>query len=102
MVVQSGSAGDSDEPYNQWYRDTHIPQILSVKGFVSARRYRLNKELTANSPEYTYITIYEIDSDDLQAPLTEMASRAAGGQLDRYGDIQWTQPPAMAVYELLE
>jgi Domain of unknown function (DUF4286) len=102
MVVQSGSAGDSEEAYNQWYRETHIPQILGVEGFVSARRYRLNKELTANSTEYTYITIYEIEGDDLQEPLTNLATRAASGGLDRYGDIEWVQPPVTAVYELQE
>jgi hypothetical protein len=42
--------------WNHWYDHTHIPQLLTVPGFRSVKRY---SEL--RTPR-SYLTVYEIDS----------------------------------------
>ena len=32
--------GVTDEEFSEWY-DAHLPEILSIPGFVSAQRFRL-------------------------------------------------------------
>lgn len=41
MVVQSEPVDPAHEDeFNDWYDNTHIPEITAVPGFVSARRYQ--------------------------------------------------------------
>src|SRR5690606_35749704 len=52
---------ERDGDLNDWYDGTHIPELLAVPGFVSARRYRLVGD--DGAPEY--LAIYDIEADDL-------------------------------------
>ena len=42
--------------YHEWYDDVHIPELLSLDGFVSARRY-------AGEDGTSFLATYEIDTD---------------------------------------
>ena len=57
-------AGEAD--YHKWYNDTHLAQITSVDGIVSARRFA---PADGNGP---FIAIYELDCDDLDAAARRM------------------------------
>ena len=35
MIVLSNPVGDRDDEYNRWYDDVHLPDVLSVPGFVA-------------------------------------------------------------------
>jgi hypothetical protein len=50
--------------FNQWY-EAHLPEILSIPGFVSARRFRLEPVVVDSemSVEYRYMALYEIEGD---------------------------------------
>jgi hypothetical protein len=54
---------DEDE-FNAWY-DAHLAEILSIPGFVSAQRYRLEPVVVdAGEPvTYRYLSVYEIEGD---------------------------------------
>jgi hypothetical protein len=56
--------GVSDEEFNAWY-DAHVPEILTIPGFVSARRYRLEQVVDdATEPiSYRYLALYEVDKE---------------------------------------
>jgi hypothetical protein len=64
--------------FNEWY-DAHLPEILSIPGFVSARRFRL--EPVVADPElpvrYRYLALYEIEGDP-ERLLDEMRKRELG------------------------
>jgi hypothetical protein len=105
MVVESEPGDpDGEEEYNRWYRDVHIPELLAVPGFVGARRYRVRDDLTrGETRKPRYLTVYELEADDLAAPLTAMRARSqASGAA-----VSAPRPPLSAatvvtVYELVE
>jgi len=110
MVVESEPGDpDAEEEYNRWYREDHIPELLAVPGFVAARRYQVRRDLTAGeSSKPTYLAVYELEADDLAAPLTEMrarsrARRAAAGVEGTGGPRPaLSASTVVTVYELVE
>ena len=52
---------DREEEYHKWYNDTHLAEICSVDGIVSARRF------APTDGEGPFIAIYELECDDLDA-----------------------------------
>jgi hypothetical protein len=57
---------EQDAEFNQWYSDTHIPDVLAaVPGVLSAQRYKVNQldRDAGNTPRYTYMTVYEFEGD---------------------------------------
>jgi hypothetical protein len=68
----------TDEEFCEWY-DAHLPEILSIPGFVSAQRYRL-EPVVRDSVEpvtYRYLALYEIEGDT-ETLLVEMEKRRLG------------------------
>ena len=70
--------GVTDEEFNAWY-DMHVPEILTIPGFVSARRYRLEQVVHDGTEpiSYRYLALYEVDKDP-QELLEEMAKLRLG------------------------
>ncbi len=64
---------DREAEYHKWYNDTHLAQILSVDGIVSARRFA---PTNGNGP---FVAIYELDCDDLDAAAQQMGGLALTG-----------------------
>jgi hypothetical protein len=70
---------DRDQEYNTWYDEVHLPELVALDGFVSARRLR---PVDGTGP---YVALYEIEGDDLQAVLDNMI--ASAGQLTMSGAL---------------
>jgi hypothetical protein len=104
LAVQSSPVAGHEDEYNRWYTETHIPEMLAVPGFVSARRYRVheNGTLPADPSRHTYLAIYEIDADDLDGPVKEMRERSAAGATRRSDTLRSDPPPIVTLYELIE
>lgn len=82
-LVFSNPADGRDADYNAWYDDHHVPEVLDhVPGYVAAQRYRCSEHQrsTAIPCPWRYLTIYELETDDLQATYSAMdVHRDAGG-----------------------
>jgi hypothetical protein len=74
-----------EDEFNEWY-DAHLPEILSIPGFVSAQRYRLEPVVVDDDVpvSYRYMALYEIEGD-LEQLLVEM-KRLSLGTRDSYAD----------------
>lgn len=73
--------GREDE-YNQWYSETHLPDLLKIPGIVTAQRFRLSKtQKPADAQPWKYLAIYDCDADDPQQIIDGIASRAGTAQL---------------------
>jgi hypothetical protein len=95
MVVQTGPvSAEREDEYNDWYSGTHLPEVLAVPGFVAARRYKLTG---TDAP--TYLAVYEIEADDLTAPVKELGARSAAGQHSKSDVLRTDPPPVVSVYE---
>jgi hypothetical protein len=83
---------DREAEYHKWYNDTHLEQILSVDGIVSARRFA---PTDGNGP---FIAIYELDCDDLDAAVTRMSELGASGKLTGMEYLAMDPRPIPKVY----
>lgn len=86
------SAPDREQEYNAWYDEVHIPELLALDGFVSARRLR---PVDGEGP---YLALYEIEGDDLQAILDNMVANA--DQLHMSDALQLDPRPVMRLLEV--
>ena len=81
-------SADREAEYHKWYNETHLEQILTVDGIVSARRF------APTSGDGPFIAIYELDCDDLD----EAARRMSGVNLTGLDNIAMDPKPIPHVY----
>lgn len=87
LMVHSQPKPRRDDEYNSWYNDIHLAEVLAIDGFVSARRFRAEPSIYHEMPSHEYLTLYDIDSDDLQETLDQLRSAAKSMTMSSaYGD----------------
>ena len=87
LLVQSRpSSPDDADTYHRWYDETHIPELLAVDGFTSARRMR------AEDGE-SFLAVYEVD--DIAGAKAAMASARAAGAMSPPQGLQLDPPPTV-------
>jgi hypothetical protein len=104
MIVQSAPADPArEDEFNRWYSEIHLPEIRAVPGFVAARRYRVHTPGAVEDPSgQPYLAIYEIEADDLTAPLAQLRARAGAGPRSGNDVVSTNPPPVVRIYELVE
>jgi hypothetical protein len=94
LYVESRPASpEQAADYHQWYNETHLPEMLSVDGFVSARRF---EPVEGDGP---FIAIYEFDTDDLDATRARLADATKSGRNSTPVGVS-SDPPPMVRYFL--
>ena len=68
-VILSRSKPGREDEFAAWYSDQHLPDVCRMPGVVSARLFRigLQKVYELDAPQWTLLTIYELNGDDPQA-----------------------------------
>jgi hypothetical protein len=82
---------DREADYHEWYNETHLAEICSVDGIVSARRFA---PTDGNGP---FIAIYELDCDDLDAVVGRLGELGASGKMS-LELLSMETPPIPNVY----
>jgi hypothetical protein len=101
FIVESGPADVAKEgAYNEWYSNVHIPEILEIDGFASAERYQLHDPEGTEGP--TYLAIYQIDADDVSAPIAELGARSAAGKMTSSDALRLDPPPRIKLFQRLD
>lgn len=85
IVFSEPPEGVSDEEFNAWY-DAHLDEILSVPGFVAARRFQLDPVVADAGVPHRFLTVYEIDGDPADA-IRELEG-AGFGSKDSYAALK--------------
>ena len=67
---------EQDAEFNEWYDETHIPDVLKLPGVLSAQRYKVRQldRDAGTPPRFSYMVVYEIEGD----PNEVMAKIGAG------------------------
>ena len=78
-LVESNCDPLREAEYNQWCEQVQVPQALAVPGYVAARRL-LIKEFRDGRGKY--MTIHEIETDDLAGTLRQRAAAPAEARSD--------------------
>ena len=103
MLVQSKpSSPDREDEYNDWYSNTHIPEVCAIDGITTARRYRASGATPIGPDVPPYVAVYELEADDLGGVLGDLASRAMDGRMNMSDAMEMDPPPSMVIYELVD
>ena len=86
------ASADREAAYHKWYNDTHLEQILSVEGIVSARRF------APTSGDGPFIAIYELDCDDLDAAVQRLGELGASGEMTGLENLSMYPKPIPRLY----
>ena len=91
LVFSEPPPGVSDDEYNAWY-DEHVKEILSVDGWVSATRYRVDPVVGAGETGgYRYLSRYELDRPPEEAVANLVASGL--GDAETYAAVKGDDDP---------
>jgi hypothetical protein len=77
MLILSRPAEGQDARFNDWYQQVHLDEVLALKGFKAAQRFRLARNLGERQAQ-PYAAIYEIETEDLDGVLQELYREAGG------------------------
>jgi hypothetical protein len=80
MVVLSRSVEGREAEFNDWYQHVHLGEMVTFQGFKSAQRFRRVRNLGARETD-PHLAIYEIETDDINAVMAELETRADAGEL---------------------
>ncbi|MGN7712663.1 hypothetical protein [Agrobacterium radiobacter] len=88
-IVLTNAVEGTDEDFNRWYDNVHVPDLLKIPGVVGAERFKLaphQSVMTDHGIEivdsdkspvpHRYLALYQIETDDLQSVLNEVRTRA--------------------------
>jgi hypothetical protein len=75
IALNGPTGGNGDEAeYNRWYNEEHKPDLESVKGAISVRRFKTVWQQRIDKP---YISVTEIEADNPEQIFAEMAEKAS-------------------------
>jgi len=105
VVYTRPKSPDCEDEYNEWYNETHIPELRTLPGFTGVRRYKVSgstkgPEGVDSLPEY--MAIYDLEADDLQDVFDGLSRAVAAGAVHLADVIQTDPLPRAGVYEELE
>jgi hypothetical protein len=81
VVLNTPIPGHESE-YNAHYDNLHLPDVLRVPGVKSGQRFQLAQARRAGEPSpWKYFAFYEIETDNLQGVIDEIARRAGTEQM---------------------
>ena len=80
MLVFTDPVTGMEAEFNDWYSNTHIPEIVKLTGMRGARRYRVGDGPRGGVLTNGYLAIYDL-GDDPQEALRKLDVVANAGQL---------------------
>jgi pyruvate/2-oxoacid:ferredoxin oxidoreductase alpha subunit len=92
FVESNPDAADRLEEYHRWHDRVHVPEMLAIDGFVSARRWKTDGE--------TFVTLYEIDAD-IDTARTNLRAALDAGRMSKPVAVQTNPPPVMRYMSLV-
>jgi len=72
-----------EKEFNEWYDNTHVPDVLETPGFLNCTRYELIGD--PGPGQGKFLAAYEVESDDLPSTMAGLQQRVA--QLAAQGRI---------------
>jgi hypothetical protein len=66
IIGTNCSDPEREKEFNDWYDNTHLPDVLETPGFLGATRYE-NTEPAEGQAKF--LALYEIETDDIEGTL---------------------------------
>jgi len=73
MLVFSDPLKGGESDYNDWYSGRHLADIVAMRGFTGAQRFKL-QSVPLGECTNRYLAIYDMETDDPDAVVADMFS----------------------------
>lgn len=84
FVVYSNAVDGREQEYNDWYSNQHLNDLRAFPGVISARRLTLAElQFVPRAHAHKYLSLYELETDDLQGFKEEMLARIGTDRMPR-------------------
>lgn len=80
LIALTSPAEGKEQEYHDWYQNTHLQEMISLPGALSAQRFKLVAKLAGGDPNQ-YLAIYDIEVDDPVQFLGAVGQASAAGKL---------------------
>lgn len=69
MLALNGPAGGEgdEDACNRWYEEVHMPEFRKIDAVKRASRFKVIRGNLPGMDAWPYVTVYEIETDDLAA-----------------------------------
>jgi len=94
LVVQTRPVEGREDDYNKWYDEVHLPEIVALAGFTSARRFKLK-----HGDADPYLALYEVEAEDVTAAQAALGEAMAAGKINMTDALAMDPPPSMSLWE---
>jgi hypothetical protein len=77
LIVLTDPVKGREDEYNEWYDGQHLHDVLALKGFRAAQRFRFRPGQLGKTAPFQYLAIYEVEGltvEEAEAELLEAAS----------------------------
>lgn len=78
LLVHTNCAPGREAEFAEWYDTVHVPDVLSVPGFVAAQRFSAGTGLRGEQPEHRFLAVYEIEAEDLETAKAALLAAVPG------------------------
>ena len=95
MILTKAAEGRRDE-LAHWYDTVHIPDHLRVPGYVSAKRFEVDRlDGPAESLNWDFMTVYDLETDDPSAVIAEARRRLGTDEMPVSAALDMTMTLAL-------
>lgn len=85
LVTMTRPLPGREAEYNDWYQNTHIPELVNTLKMKGAQRFKLVAKMMGAS-EAEYLAIYDIECDDPADFMHQMGEASASGKFTKSND----------------
>ncbi len=82
FVALVNAKDGTDEAFNAWHSDTHLPQVVKAAGFSHGQRLRLVPGTSGDATIYQYLVLFDLLSDEPMAALGKMGAAVNSGEIE--------------------
>lgn len=98
LVVYTKPVEGREDEFNTWYSDVHLPEVVRLNGFVTARRFRFVPSVKEEpAPDLPFLAIYEIEEGRLEEARTALAEALQSSRIA----VEEGRPPVLASSDAL-
>jgi hypothetical protein len=91
LVESKPLSAEHLDDYHQWHEQIHIPEMLEIDGFRSARRWQVEDG-------ESYLTLYESDTDTATAR-ANLRAALQEGRMSKPSAVEQNPPPVMRFFD---
>jgi hypothetical protein len=88
-VILSRSHPGREDEYERWYGDQHLADVCRCEGVVHGELYRLELQKTyeLDAPQWSHMTIYDLECEDPQSILGAIVAVSGTGAMPLSGAL---------------